>query len=163
MAMSKLEALRDALAPGERLAGLDVGSKTIGVAVSDPGLMVASPVGTVRRRKIDADIQALRDILGDRRIGAFVIGLPVNMDGSEGPRAQSTRAFAENLMARGHLLYQPKRPVTVAFWDERWSTTAVTRAMVEEADMTRSRRARQVDQAAAGYILQGALDAVRGR
>ncbi len=138
-----------------RLLGLDIGAKTIGLAISDPGLAVASPVETLRRGKRFAeDAKALFALIDGRGVGGLVLGLPVNMDGSEGPRAQSVRAFAENLLKL--------RDLPLAFWDERLSTAAVTRFLIEEADMTRRRRAAVVDKMAAAYILQGALDALRG-
>ena len=145
--------LRPALPPGTRLLGLDVGEKTIGLAVSDPGLAVASPLLTLRRGKFTADAERLARLVADRRIGGLVVGLPVNMDGSEGPRCQSVRQFAANLLARLDL--------PLAFWDERLSTAAVTRAMLD-ADLSRRRRGEIVDQLAAAYILQGLLDRLAG-
>ena len=142
--------LRAALPAGQRLLGLDLGEKTIGIAVSDSLLSVATAVSTIRRRKFAPDLAALRQIMAERNVGGLVIGLPLNMDGSEGPRCQSVRQFARNLLAQGDL--------PIAFWDERLSTMAVTRPMLE-ADLTRSKRARAVDSLAATYILQGALDA----
>jgi putative Holliday junction resolvase len=138
-----------ALAPGRALMGLDLGTKTIGVAVSDTGRRVASPLRTVRRSRFAADAAALLAIAAERAIGGLVLGLPRNMDGSEGPRAQSARAFARNLAALTEL------PIT--FWDERLSTVAAERALLE-ADTSRRRRAEVIDQVAAGYILQGLLD-----
>lgn len=138
------------LRPGERLLGLDVGEKTIGLAVSDPSLRVASPIGTIRRgKRFRDDAATLLAAVDERKAGALVIGLPVNMDGSEGPRCQSVRQFAANLLGL--------RELEIAFWDERMSTIAVTRAMID-ADMSRAKRARTVDTAAAAYILQGLLD-----
>ena len=154
MPILPLQALRQALPPKSRLMGLDLGSKTIGLAISDPGLAVASPLETIRRAKRFADdAKALLAVIGARGVGGLVLGLPVNMDGSEGPRAQSTRAFAGNLLKLQDL--------PLAFWDERLSTAAVNRFLIEEADMTRRRRAEVVDKMAAAYILQGALDAIR--
>jgi putative Holliday junction resolvase len=148
-----LQALPEALPPKARLMGLDLGAKTIGLAISDPGLAVASPLETIRRGKRFAeDAKALLALVESRGVGGLVLGLPVNMDGSEGPRAQSTRAFAENLLKLEDL--------PLAFWDERLSTAAVNRFLIEEADMTRRRRAEVVDKMAAAYILQGALDAI---
>jgi putative Holliday junction resolvase len=135
------------------LIGLDLGTKTIGVAVSDPGRRVASPLGLIRRRKLGADLDALRDITASSEPGGFVVGLPLNMDGSEGPRAQATRAFARSL--GGHF------DLPVLFWDERLSTAAVDRVLVD-ADRSRARRAELVDKMAAAWILQGALDRMRG-
>ena len=131
------------------LMGLDLGTKTIGVAVSDTSRRIASPLETVRRTKFAADAAALLKLAGPRRIAGIVLGLPRNMDGSEGPRAQSTRAFARNLAGLTEL------PIT--FWDERLSTVAAERALLE-ADASRRRRAKVIDHVAAGYILQGLLD-----
>ena len=131
------------------VAGLDLGDKTIGVAISDLRRSVATPYQVIRRVKFTVDATALLDLLKAREVGGIVLGLPLNIDGSEGPRVQSTRAFAKNLEKLCDL------PMT--FWDERLSTVAATRALIE-ADMSRKRRAAVVDQVAAGYILQGALD-----
>ena len=138
-----------ALPRGQALAGLDLGTKTIGVAVSDRLLSVATPLQTIRRVKFGLDAAALLDIARAREIGGLVLGLPRNMDGSEGPRCQSTRAFARNLAALTDL------PIT--FWDERLSTVAAERALLE-ADTSRRKRAEVIDHVAAGVILQGALD-----
>ena len=146
--------LAAALQRNARLAGLDLGEKTIGIAIGDPGHMVASPLTTIRRTKFTPDAKALLKLMDERGIGGLVIGLPLNMDGSEGPRCQSVRQFAENLM----LL----REIPIAFWDERLSTMAVTRGMIE-ADLTRAKRAKIVDQSAAAFILQGALDRLARR
>ncbi len=151
--LSSLAELKARLATGERLLGLDVGSKTIGLALSDTTLTVASPMETIRRGKFAADAERLRRIIAEQGVGGLVVGLPINMDGSEGPRCQSVRQFAQNLLARVTL--------PLAFWDERLSTAAVTRTLLE-ADMSRKRRAETVDKLAAAYILQGALDAGRG-
>ena len=132
--------------------GLDLGTKTIGVAVSDRLLSSATPLRTVRRKKFSADAQALLDVITNRDIGAIILGLPRNMDGSEGPRCQSTRAFARNLSALTNL--------PIGYWDERLSTVAAERALLE-ADTSRKRRAEVIDHVAAGYILQGALDRAR--
>lgn len=140
---------------GKRLLGLDLGTKTIGLSVSDPAFRIASPIDTIRRKKFTPDAEALEAVVAAQEIGGLVFGLPVNMDGTEGPRCQSTRQFARNFLKRGHEL-----PVT--FWDERLSTSAVERILVEEADMTRKRRGEVVDKMAAGFILQGALDALSG-
>jgi len=136
-----------------RLLGFDVGEKTIGLALSDAMLSVASPLETIRRRKFSVDVERLVVLCAEHGIGGLVVGLPINMDGSEGPRVQSVRQFARNVDARLDLPY--------AFWDERLSTAAVQRMLVEEADMTRKRRGEVVDKLAATYILQGALDAMR--
>ncbi len=146
--------LKDRLAPGQRLLGLDVGAKTLGLAISDPALSIATPLETLRRRKLAQDAARLAAVVEEWGVGGLVIGLPVNMDGSEGPRCQSVRQFAKNLAAAGVAL-------PVAFWDERLSTAAVERQMIEEADMSRRKQAGAVDQAAAAWILQGALDALR--
>ncbi len=141
------------LQPGQRLMGIDLGSKTIGLAVCDAGLMVASPLETIKRTRFSVDAAALVRLLGEYRIGALIIGLPINMDGSEGPRCQSTRQFAANLMQLVDL------PIT--FWDERLSTAAVERVLIDEADLSRKRRGEVIDKMAAAYILQGALERVR--
>ena len=151
MPIIALAELRGALAPRQRLLGLDVGEKTVGLAVSDSDFKVATPVDTIRRTKFAADATRLGQLIAERDIGGLVIGLPINMDGSEGPRCQSVRQFAANLLQRVAL--------PIAFWDERLSTAAVTRAMIEQ-DVSRARRAKSVDKMAAAYILQGALDAL---
>ena len=131
------------------LIGLDLGSKTIGVAASDPERRVAAPVETVARKRFTDDAQRLLALAAERRAAGFVLGLPINMDGSEGARAQSTRAFARNL---ARLTALP-----IALWDERLSTVAVERALIA-ADVSRAKRKAVIDQHAATYILQGALD-----
>jgi putative Holliday junction resolvase len=143
-----------ALPPRQGIAGLDLGDKTIGVAVSDTFLSVATPLETIKRRKFTLDAARLAEIVAERRIGGLVLGLPRNMDGSEGPRCQSTRAFARNLEKLDALAL----PLT--FWDERLSTVAAERALLE-ADTSRKRRAEVIDHVAAGYILQGLLDRIR--
>ena len=137
---------------GSSWMGLDLGTKTIGVAVSDRLLSCATPLHTIRRVKFSKDAEALLQIIENREIGAIILGLPRNMDGSEGPRCQSTRAFARNLANLTNL--------PIGYWDERLSTVAAERALLE-ADTSRKRRAKVIDTVAAGYILQGALD--RGR
>jgi len=154
MAICTLSEIKAQLPTGTRLLGIDLGAKTIGMAVSDPGLTVASPVGTIRRAKFTKDFEALTATIAERNVGGLVIGLPINMDGSEGPRCQSTRQFAANILER--------TDIPICFWDERLSTAAVERILVDEADMTRKRRGQVVDTMAAGYILQGALDALPG-
>ncbi|TQV80960.1 Holliday junction resolvase RuvX [Denitrobaculum tricleocarpae] len=139
---------------GLRLLGLDPGTKTIGLAISDGGFMVASPIGTIKRSKFTKDAKELAGICKEREVGGLIMGLPVNMDGTEGPRCQSVRQLAQNLIDKAGFT-QP-----IAFWDERLSTSAVERFLVGEADMTRKRRADVVDKMAAAYILQGALDAL---
>ena len=149
MAVVEIEVLNEVLTPGARLLGLDLGSKTIGLALSDGALIVASPHATIRRAKFTADAERLRALVDAHEIGGLVIGLPINMDGSEGPRCQSSRQFAANLLERFD--------IPIAFWDERLSTAAVTRTLLE-ADVSRKRRGEVVDKMAAAYILQGALD-----
>ena len=143
------EAFAAALSPGRALVGLDLGTKTIGVAVSDTGRRVATPLRTIRRTKFGADAAALVALMAERRIGGVVLGLPRNMAGGEGPRAQATRAFARNLAP---LIAEP-----ITFWDERLSTVAAERALIA-ADTSRARRAEVIDHVAAGFILQGLLD-----
>ena len=138
---------------GMRLLGLDVGTKTVGLALSDPTLTVASPLQTIRRTKFSRDAEELEAIISEYDVGGLVVGLPLNMDSSEGRACQSVRQFAANLLARNDL--------PLAFHDERLSTAAVERMLVKEVDMTRARRAKVVDKAAAAYILQGALDQAR--
>lgn len=140
-----------ALAPMRGLAGLDLGEKTIGVAVSDPFLQVASPLSTIRRAKFTLDAAALLQIIDARNLGGIILGLPRNMDGTEGKRCQSTRAFARNLSRLCDL--------PIGFWDERLSTVAAERALLE-ADTSRKRRSEVIDHVAAGFILQGALDRI---
>ena len=135
-----------------RIMGLDLGTKTIGVAISDGMRYSATPLETIKRTKFTADAIRLDELIAQNAIVAVILGLPLNMDGSEGPRVQSTRAFARSLAQRITL--------PIAFWDERLSTSAVTRMMIE-ADMRRDRRAEVVDKLAASYILQGALDRLR--
>ncbi len=149
MAVVDLMNLKAALAPGSRLLGLDVGSKTIGLAISDSRLSVASPLTTIRRAKFAADAKAISQIIAERRIGGQVIGLPIAMDGSEGSRCQSVRQFGTNLLGVVDL--------PVAFWDERFSTIAAERPL-RETEMSHRRRADVIDKMAAAYILQGALD-----
>ncbi len=141
-----------AIPPMRSLIGLDLGEKTIGVAVTDKFLSVATPLETIRRKKFGVDATRLSEIIEERQIGGLVLGLPRNMDGSEGPRCQSTRAFARN--------FDRLAPLPITFWDERLSTVAAERALLE-ADTTRKRRAEVIDHVAAGYILQGVLDRLR--
>jgi putative Holliday junction resolvase len=145
----RIEELPSRLASGMRLAGLDLGTKTIGVALSDLGLRIATPFRTIRRTKFSEDSKELLGLCAREKVGGLVLGLPVNMNGTEGPRAQATRAFLRNLCALTDL------PVTL--WDERLSTAAAERAMLE-ADISRAKRAEKIDAAAAAFILQGALD-----
>jgi putative holliday junction resolvase len=137
------------LPPRGALVGLDLGTKTIGVAASDPDRRLAAPVETILRRRFSDDAELLLKLAGERRAVGFVLGLPINMDGTEGPRAQATRAFARNLAKLTEL--------PIALWDERLSTAAVERALID-ADVSRAKRKAVIDQHAAAYILQGALD-----
>ena len=149
MIVDQIEDFAAALPAHRALMGLDLGDKTIGVAISDSLLSVASPFETIRRRKFGLDAARLLEIAADRTIGGIILGLPRNMDGSEGPRCQSTRAFARNLERLTEL--------PIGFWDERLSTVAAEKALLE-ADATRKRRAEVIDNIAASYILQGVLD-----
>ena len=145
-------ALKPLLGPGQRLMGLDVGAKTVGLALSDTRLTIASPLATLRRgKRFRDDAAALKALVEKHGVGGLVIGWPVALDGSEGPRCQSVRQFAKNL--------DEVVPLPQAFWDERLSTAAVQREMIAH-DMTRARRAEIVDRVAAAYILQGCLDAI---
>jgi len=146
---TEISEFMQAISPHAPLAGLDLGTKTIGVAVSDVMQTVATPLETIRRTKFTADAQALLAICDTRQIGGLVLGLPLNMDGSEGARVQSTQAFARNLSRLTDL--------PIVFWDERLSTVAAERALLE-ADTSRKRRGQVIDHVAAGFILQGALD-----
>ncbi|EDP66032.1 Holliday junction resolvase YqgF [alpha proteobacterium BAL199] len=152
MAICKPADLHRLLGPGARLMGLDFGTKTIGIAVSDAALRVASPVTIIRRRKFSEDAAEILALVGSRNIGGFVVGLPLNMDGTEGPRCQSTRDLTAELLLRHDL--------PTVFQDERMSTQAVERAMISEADLTRGQRKKSIDSAAAAWILQAALDAL---
>ena len=152
MAIVDITELRAAVPAGKRLLGLDLGSKTIGLAICDSGFTVASPLETLRRRKFTQDAIALEALIAERDVGGLILGLPRNMDGSEGPRAQSTRQFAANLLGRSD--------ITIAFWDERLSTVAVERVLIDEADLSRRKRGDVVDKMAASYILQGAIDLI---
>ncbi len=152
MTIRKLAELTGTLPGGRPLLGLDLGEQTIGLALSDTMLIVATPMKVHRRGKFRADAATLLALVDEHQVAALIIGLPVNMDGSEGPRCQSVRQFAANLLER--------RDVEIAFWDERLSTAAVTRTMLE-ADLSRRRQRQVVDSMAASYILQGALDFLR--
>ncbi|MEI7609677.1 MAG: Holliday junction resolvase RuvX [Rhodospirillaceae bacterium] len=158
MAIRNPADLKALLPRGRRLLGLDLGTKTIGLALSDPGLMVASPIGTIKRSKFGADATELAKIAREREAGALILGLPLALDGAESPATQRVREFARLLLTRADLFgTEPE----IAFWDERFSTSVVERFMIE-ADMTRKRRAEVVDKMAAAYILQGVLDALSG-
>jgi putative Holliday junction resolvase len=139
-----------ALPDSGKLAGLDVGTKTIGLAVCDAGWHFAGPAETIRRTKFTQDLAGLRKFISDEKIVGLVVGLPLNMDGSDSPRTQSVRAFARNLAPL---------ELPILLWDERWSTQAVERAMIS-ADVSRAKRAEKVDALAAAHILQGAIDAL---
>jgi putative holliday junction resolvase len=139
-----------AAVPHGKLAGLDVGTRTIGIAVCDPGWSFAGPAETIRRTKFTNDLKQLQAVLDTRDIQGLVVGLPLNMDGTDSPRTQSVRAFARNLAPLG---------LPILLWDERWSTQAVERAMID-ADVSRAKRAEKVDALAAAHILQGAIDAL---
>jgi putative Holliday junction resolvase len=143
---------RDALPGAGRLMGLDVGTRTIGVALCDASWTIATPAELLRRTKFAADMARLREFAQEQSVAGLVLGLPLNMDGSDSPRTQSLRAFARNLQPLG---------LPILLWDERWSTQAVTRTLID-ADASRARRAELVDKMAAAYILQGALDALVG-
>ncbi len=141
---------RAALPEGGRLIGLDVGTQTIGTALCDAGWTIATPADLIRRAKFSVDRAKLRDLMAAQSVKGIVMGLPLNLDGTDSPRTQSTRAFARNMEDIG---------VPILLWDERWSTQAVERAMIS-ADLSRAKRAERVDSAAAAYILQGAIDAL---
>ena len=150
--LTDVEAFAAGLSKGARLLGMDLGEKTIGLALSDVGRSIATPLETIRRTKFTPDAERIRLLALRFEIGGMVVGLPLNMDGSEGPRAQATRAFVRNL--------KPLLGLPVVFWDERLSTAAVTRTLLD-ADASRARRGEVVDKMAAAYILQGALDRLR--
>jgi len=141
--------LKHLLATGSRLLGLDVGTKTVGMALSDPTLTIATPLDTIRRSRFRDDVQRLRAAIDEHGVGGIVVGLPLALDGSDSPRTQGVRQFAKNLAAQTDL--------PIVFWDERLSTAAVERGMIE-GDLSRRRRAQLIDKAAAAYILQGLLD-----
>lgn len=149
MAILTIEELAARLPPYQAIAGLDLGTKTIGLSVSDLGRRFATPRDVIRRAKFSIDAEALLAMAAKEKIAAFVIGLPVNMDGSEGPRCQATRAFVRNMAE--------KTDIPFVFWDERLSTVAAERALIE-MDVSRKKRADRIDSAAASFILQGALD-----
>ncbi|WEX78645.1 Holliday junction resolvase RuvX [Sinorhizobium numidicum] len=149
MAILTIEELAAWLPPRQAVAGLDLGTKTIGVSVSDLGRRFATPRGVIRRVKFGVDAEALLSMAAREKIAAFIIGLPINMDGSEGPRCQATRAFVRNM--------GEKTDIPFVLWDERLSTVAAERALIE-MDVSRKKRAERIDSAAASFILQGALD-----
>jgi putative holliday junction resolvase len=152
ISLIEIQDLPPLLAPNARLLGLDLGTKTIGVALSDVSRSIATPYDTLRRTKFTVNAEKIRELIITNQVGALVLGLPLNLDGSEGPRAQSTRAFARNLAALVD--------VPIVFWDERLSTAAVERHLIE-ADASRKRRTEVIDRMAAAYILQGALDRLK--
>ncbi|WP_026612478.1 Holliday junction resolvase RuvX [Ensifer aridi] len=149
MAILTIEELAERLPPYQAIAGLDLGTKTIGLSVSDLGRRFATPRDVIRRVKFSIDAEALLSVAAKEKIAAFVIGLPVNMDGTEGPRCQATRAFVRNM--------GEKTDIPFVLWDERLSTVAAERALIE-MDVSRKKRAERIDSAAASFILQGALD-----
>ena len=153
MLLDNIQDLPARLPRDGRILGLDLGTRTIGLAVSDGARRIASPIGVIARLRLKADLAAVLDAAGQRSVCGFVLGLPVNMDGTEGPRCQATRQFARDLSGVTDL--------PIAFWDERWSTMAVERAMIA-ADLSRRKRGKAIDSAAAAYILQGALDRLSG-
>jgi putative holliday junction resolvase len=153
MAVIDITDLKGALPPRRGLLGLDLGEKTIGVAVSDITLTLGSPLELIKKSKFTLEAERLFKLMDQREAAGMVIGLPVNMDGTEGPRAQSCRAFARNILRL--------RDIPIAFWDERWSSTVMNRFLIEEADLSRAKRAEAIDKNAAAYILQGALDRMR--
>ena len=150
MTICKPSALKTHIQPQACLLGLDIGTKRIGVAVSDTSLTIATPLTVVDRSKFSADAALLFDLVDENKAAGLVVGLPVEMDGNEGRQAQSVRTFVDNLLAM--------RNMPVVFWDERYSTAAVERTLVETADLSRKKRAKVIDRAAAAYILQGLLD-----
>ena len=152
MSIRTLQELKEDTPPGTCLMGLDLGSKTIGLAIADTAAIIASPIETIKRQKFRNDAQNLIKIIDERRVGGLVFGLPIRMDGTEGSRCQSTRQFATNFLER--------REIGIAFWDERLSTLAVEKFLINEVDMTRKRRGEVIDKMAAAYILQGALDSL---
>jgi putative Holliday junction resolvase len=149
MAVLTIDELASNLLPGQAIGGLDLGTKTIGISVSDLGRRFATPREVIKRVKFGIDAEALLAMAAREKIAAFVIGLPINMDGSEGPRAQATRAFVRNMAQ--------KTDIPFIYWDERLSTVAAERVLIE-MDVSRKKRAERIDSAAASFILQGALD-----
>ena len=152
MVFQSLSELIKYLPKKSRLLGLDVGRKTIGLAVSDSDMKIATTVGTIRRSKFTKDVKNLDAIITERQVNGLVLGLPISMDGNEGPASQSVRQFAVNL---DNIL-----EIGITFWDERLSTSAVERLLIKEADLSRNRRSEIIDKMAAAYILQGALDSL---
>jgi putative Holliday junction resolvase len=157
MPICNIDELKSLLPKGCGVLGLDYGSVVLGVAIADPGLVIGSPLTSITRKKFTLDAEQLVKIIKDRNIGGLIVGLPKNMDGSEGISAQSARAFVRNLMN-----FSTMPPIPISFWDERLSTAAIERFLIE-GDMTRKRRDAVIDKTAAAYILQGALDYLRQR
>ncbi|MCK5446057.1 MAG: Holliday junction resolvase RuvX [Rhodospirillaceae bacterium] len=153
MAVIDLSELNSTLAREQRVMGLDLGSKIIGVALSDVSRTIASPLEGIHHTKFGEDAKKIKALIDEHDVGAMVIGLPISMDGSEGPRCQSARTFARNILE--------KFEIPITFWDERLSTSAVERMLVNDVDMTRKRRKEVIDKLAATYILQGALDGAK--
>ena len=153
MAVVALADLKALLAPEQRLLGLDVGTKTVGIALSDVSRSIASPLETLQRKKFAATAARIHELIDRHGVGGLIVGMPLQMDGKEGPRCQSVRDFVAEFLKR--------RDLPAAFQDERFSTAAVERALIEDADLSRARRAKVIDRAAAAYILQGALDRLR--
>ena len=149
MTVQTIEEMAETLSPAQAIAGLDLGTKTIGLSMSDLGRRFATPRPLIRRVKFTIDAQALLDFAAAEKVAGFIIGLPVNMDGSAGPRVQATRAFVRNM--------EQKTALPFVYWDERLSTVAAERALLE-MDVSRAKRAERIDSAAASFILQGALD-----
>ncbi|WP_027666018.1 Holliday junction resolvase RuvX [Rhizobium leguminosarum] len=149
MTVLTIEEMAETLTPRQAIAGLDLGTKTIGLSMSDLGRRFATPRTVIRRVKFSIDAQALLDFAQSEKVAGFVIGLPMNMDGSAGPRVQATRAFVRNM--------EQKTPLPFVYWDERLSTVAAERTLLE-MDVSRAKRAERIDSAAASFILQGALD-----
>ncbi len=158
MPIGKLSQILASRPENVRLLGMDIGEKTIGLALSDPGQGIATPFKTIDRKKFTVDIQALKPIIADYAIGGYLLGYPVNMDGSEGPRCQSVRHFGEEMTSHPEVFGQDP---WIALWDERLSTVSVDRFLVESVDMSRTKRKQVVDKLAAQHILQGALDFMR--
>ena len=155
MTIEKLITLAKKKPKNGRWLGVDLGSKTLGLAVTDPNLIIATPLKTLPRIKFSKDLPNLQRVIVEHNVSSFVFGLPTNMNGEEGRRAQATRDFVSNLSTHINL--------PVVFWDERLSTAAVQRLMIDEANLSRQKRARSVDKMAAAFILQGALDALKNR
>ena len=154
MGIVDLKDLETAMGGKKRLMAIDHGTKTLGLAITDPLWTLSTPLETIRRTKFSKDILKLKQIVDEFEVGGFILGLPKNMDGSEGPRCQSVRHFADNMIGKADVLgFEP----IIALWDERLSTAAVERFMIDDLDMSRAKRAQNVDRLAAHHILQGAL------